>query len=718
MKATKMRKKSVTTGIILILGILIGSTFAFVQLNQLAFNPDGVGIFPGGRIHDVFELRGEFDMHGERNKNVFAENFGDIPIGVRVQFREFVRIAGDVLVPTMAWNDPDTWVPFEADAQMIDGQLVRRSNSVAAVVGNLGISWELGQLAGEEKIFMPTFNHINRPLTELEIDHSIIYNPLLDESLFAHQFAYQFSDASGRAVDALTDDFNLGSAADVWGMEMMGEQTGVDGHTGLQDFWYNGQAHSGFLYEIDEAARLLMRRPATHYARPTLVPLTQIDDFNFNGVMTLERWIELDMPAGNFWIMDTENDGGWFYWNGTIESGYATSLLLNSTDLPLLERLEYVIYINSDFFTVDNLPDGINDDVRLIFERQIFVEGTEHADISQHVDLGATVTVSDDVALLLYAGVRTRPIENPAFIVTIMTDNTASATDAFMDDYLVLVVDPNEINTTIEIKVTEPRAENYRIFEIEIDRTVEQGLANFPSEPLPEIGDRCEQTGMPANIFIDSTGFQWCVVAIQGNYALLVARYSLQMSGIDGVDNNQMHNTNQFVEWPETTDAPLPPLDGSHHGLGPAGRTRIHTWFDGPMVSNELRANAVHANIPLHNPDTDWMIPVNDPRFLSTPISGTLGAETPVFFLTQSEILIYMQQPPAALQRRNYRVADYQTNGVFASSGTTASYWLRSAGNFQSQVAAITSGGGNTSLLANNTGNLNSFRPAIWIRAW
>jgi len=153
---------------------MVGTTFAFQQLNQTALNPDRVSAFPGGRIHDVFELRDAQDRSGERNKNVFAENYGTTPIGVRVQFQEFLMLHGvdgmgimntdeDV---QMNINEESTWsiARFDADLNRLEG-------STAATIGGYGIDWTLGHtptrrpVADETYYFMPTFNHVSRPLT-------------------------------------------------------------------------------------------------------------------------------------------------------------------------------------------------------------------------------------------------------------------------------------------------------------------------------------------------------------------------------------------------------------------------------------------------------------------------------------------------------------------------------------------------------------------------
>ena len=472
-KVKRRQKRAIFLGITWVLVILIMGTFAMVFLNQMAINPDLVDVFPGGRIHDVFEVHDEDDlhMHGERNKDVFAENFGDIPIGVRVQFREFARIAGVEISDEMDLNDILTWDIFEANAEMEDGELVRRSGRPAEIIGNLGVTWELGQAEDEVKIFMPTFNHVNRPLSELTLDLSTGV-PL--DSIFSNPHAFQFADASGRAVEALAGNFDIENIEHVLDISRLGVQTGYENHTGLQDFWREGQTHESFLYYIDETLDLLSRREVIHTARATLSPLTQIGDFEFNGVMSLEQWLSLDMPTGNFWIMDTENDGGWFYWNGLLAPGEATSLLLNTTDLPLIRQLEYVIRINADFFVPGNFPDYMSDEAQLIFNREVIVDAAIAIVISEGaVD---TVTIGEQDALIAeYVGLRlyvdgvfVQTVGEPVWEVEIIEENSTSSARIGIDSSLYIDVGVDEPNDIIHIRISESRAVTDFILPIEV----------------------------------------------------------------------------------------------------------------------------------------------------------------------------------------------------------------------------------------------------------
>ena len=622
-------------GFLLITIMLMGTTFAFQMMNQIALNPDRVSGLSGGRIHDVFQLRGDFDMPGERNKNVFAENFGDTPIGVRVNFQEFLMLSGvpvdNIDSPTESepefslmydltwlrgepWEshstflDPDTdlvWrvlvspsdshggagntliiteyvhginpnyrVQFNAENNyslfehsalnqtlnhgwydengnwhepwfethvgaafqihavnyqffrydenhnrlgtiertevgagiefdwsvsetsngntnfllnnyaralshpvqnslgygellilssseinkfftvgpggnvaarrqdvpgnmtwwlrspgvhhpshalvrtiagigpgntqpitnhtigfrpalwinipdyniepilintlttsnqmninytytwsilQLDSDLNRLAGTTSAVIGNHGISWTLGQATNEEKIFMPTFNHITHEITPAELAAS----SLPTNSIFRNTHAYAFSEVSGRGVEGIAYNPNIGTGifTNIDDIEYYGVQTGYANHDGRQNFWNPNQTRTAHRYFINEHNTIARSATTyTHTARATMTPA-------HGGIMSMTDWL-VERPVGNFWIFDDINPQyGWFYWNGLIPPGQATSLLLSATNLPQHEDLEYIIRVNADFFTLDSIPSDMSSVARKIFSQ-------------------------------------------------------------------------------------------------------------------------------------------------------------------------------------------------------------------------------------------------------------------------------------------------------------------------------------------------------------
>ena len=153
------RRRRRNAGIMaMLLLLLIGGTFAWMSGNQRAINPWYFDVFHAGRIHDNFEpiwsTSGRGHQPGEHNKDVFAENFGEQDIFVRVRLFEYFAQDGVPLEPHWNIDEPSTWSLYLG--QPLDAR-VRRNDAAtggyAADIGAHGIEWRLGG----EKVFMPTF---------------------------------------------------------------------------------------------------------------------------------------------------------------------------------------------------------------------------------------------------------------------------------------------------------------------------------------------------------------------------------------------------------------------------------------------------------------------------------------------------------------------------------------------------------------------------------
>lgn len=464
-KQTANRTKFTIIGLMLIVVIMFGGTFAFTQLNQIAFGPDAVNVIPGGRMHDIFELREEgttVSLNALRNRDVFAENFGETPIGVRVQFFEFLTLNDIPMVNTdyyedrvMRLNDVYTWSLFQAN-----NDLTRRTGTTAQIIGDSGVIWHMGQSDENPNIYMPTFNQVNRLLTDNELHLSQVN----EDSIFYNTHTYVFTDTSGRAVEGRAGGFDITGAniTSVQDIEFYGRQTGTPNHTGLSDFFSLGDTRTAYRYSIGGANNTLIREEVTHTVRPALIP-------DEGGVMSLNSWIEAGMPVGNFWIMDTENPGGWFYWNGLIPGGSATSLLLDGTEMPVHTRFEYVIHLNSDFFTRNDLPTDISEDARQIFERRFEINAELGEAVESGIVPGEEGIIIENLNLIVYPlndSETPQLINNPEWQIRIMDSDTESRLEK--NDVIILLVDEEEDSESIMIQVDEVRAPNSFIFHVRI----------------------------------------------------------------------------------------------------------------------------------------------------------------------------------------------------------------------------------------------------------
>ena len=394
------RKKSLIGAFVLLL-VLISGTFAFYQFNQGAFNPVRIEQVTLGRLHDDFEAR---TGPGLLDKDIYAENFTTADIMVRVQFREFLELNGEIFGDDVVINDHRTWptvmfdgisyVPGSATDSSVPGMVVAsRAAGISTEIGEQNISWNLGNPEEYQKIFMPTHNQVHRTGV---LVNSELESEDFDETPFTMNDAVnmaRFANTTGHAGEALAGGVfgssapgNTGLGADTIEEFFNGVQTGASVHDGTSNFWNNafttaaptvaGNYHyDAYLFYIDATYNHITRSEdlVRHYAQPTLTvtPDTTIEGL-YNGIITINDWLDAGAPEGNFWIMDSD---GWFYWNGYLLGSderarlynedetplderlpsTATSLLLNGISVPAHNDLSYIIHVDANWFTTEDM---------------------------------------------------------------------------------------------------------------------------------------------------------------------------------------------------------------------------------------------------------------------------------------------------------------------------------------------------------------------------
>ena len=361
------RKRVGKIALLLALAMVLTGTFAFQSFSQRAFNMAWEDGNYGGRIRDEYDGVGS----GDHNKDVFAENFGGQHIFVRVRLREFLAINGNPVIPGSVINDPATWPYYQSEPGDVHTVLAESRHSPLHTT--YGISWTLGHDVDSTdenrgpKWFMPTHNHAIHRVEQAFIQPDV-------DDLFAHPEAFRMSEAVGRGVDAIAtgvryDSFDLASMTSAADFFEYGVQTAADEDAdGSHDWWQPGDTITApLIYTTDGENGLPELRtsdPVTHTARRTLEPSIYLPDNvttssmyqhlgetpdTFTGIMTMHQWISLARPAGQFWILDTD---GWFYWNGWLPAGQATSLLLDAIYLPQRSSAwEHLIEVEADFFS-------------------------------------------------------------------------------------------------------------------------------------------------------------------------------------------------------------------------------------------------------------------------------------------------------------------------------------------------------------------------------
>jgi hypothetical protein len=136
---TRWRKRiSAIVAGVLVLATLLTGTLAWQNISQEALNEVNGAIDPGGRIHDDFDK-------GSGNKDVYAENFGDTPLFVRIRLDEYMEIGGTSLINGALKNDLTTWethIPFGNTVEECEQEF------------HDYWSWDMGG----QKWYIPTFN--------------------------------------------------------------------------------------------------------------------------------------------------------------------------------------------------------------------------------------------------------------------------------------------------------------------------------------------------------------------------------------------------------------------------------------------------------------------------------------------------------------------------------------------------------------------------------
>ena len=371
------KKRAGKIALLLVLAMLLTGTFAWDSFSQRAFNMAWEDGNYGGRIRDEYDGEGS----GDHNKDVFAENFGGNNIFVRVRLREFLSINGTPVISGSEINRPETWPYYQSMPN--DVHTVLDGSRHSPLHTTYEIRWTLGHDVNSTdpnrgpKYFMPTHNQATHLVEEANVMTDV-------PALFAHTRAFQMSEAIGHGVDAIAaearfetfDVLDMTSAED---FSVYGLQTGPG--DGSHGYWQADDTHvADLIYTTNPDAgpvELRVETDVEHTARRTLEPSlirnpnqtpgvfyfnaeafeaqipvilgAGVTAENFTGVMTIQNWNDLGRPGGQFWILDTD---GWFYWNGWLPAGEATSLLLDAIYLPARnESWEHLIEVEADFFS-------------------------------------------------------------------------------------------------------------------------------------------------------------------------------------------------------------------------------------------------------------------------------------------------------------------------------------------------------------------------------
>lgn len=741
-KGQKIDKKATIMAALLIMAVLISGTFAFTQVRQGALNPARVGQleFVGGRMHDDFE---DTSSYGNIDKDVYAENFGISDLGVRVQFREFLELNGEVVggtsVGPASINNTQTW-----PLVMFDNPTTRRPGTYSAQIGAAGISWNLGNDDEVHKVFMPTHN---------QVGSAAPFNPSPAVNVpapFMNNNVHRFSNTTGRAVEALAN-FNLNAVTSIYDFFGSGMTTGSSESDGTHDFWEVGDTYTTNLIYIDLDAtppHITYEAGVTHTAQHTMIP-------EAGGIMTMGDWIEAGHPRGNFWIMDTDS---WFYWNGYLLGSQtreallaeldldplepipaehawltlptvATSLLLNGVNVPNHNDLSYIIYINADFFETNDIATNpmldLSDEAELIFLREsLWLDASVF-----EFDTASTAGISaDDEAVIIatfepvinrYRGHRFVDYVSANFEAEILGGGDSQVEVSMILNEVSLQIAPNESRSSLTIKISDPRTENYFVLEVPVIDVGSSGTTQMAEFTAPTPGLLDSDVNLPneaGSRWTDETGVSWYVLVSASDEFGGVGNALIITEHVHGMNDQNAES----LQWNE--DNSFNTFDNS------IIRDAMNAWFnDYEYVSGDLRSSALNFS---YADETGTLMGMRNVLGAGIEIPTTIGAGGP--WLTSDgaspNIVAALSLPAVpesggevfALSYSEVQRFIMETDGTglvrqanLFGTNEPATWWLRSPGT--SATLPIRRVNANGTVRGATATSESGFRPALWV---
>lgn len=322
--ASKRKLISAVIAVALAAAILMGGTFAWQSISQMALNEVYGHVNPGGRLHDDFTILQNdkkepiLTEEGTKqyDKNVYVENFTTLADdGVQI----FARIRLDEYMETGLGAGEDDPEKNQATSLVYGATLGDTTSWTPHIPGNeedpfhdywdwtmagQGADGTLGTAEADGVWYMPTFNK-NKDSLQADINGTF-------DAGFEDYEDYGLTKDHAVTAEAVYD--NDGDTED--------EASPVEGDD---------------IKKVSE----------THYAK-------EIGD---STVITMADWLKLDedKKVGPYWVWDTD---GWAYWASPIDPDSVTGLFLDGiarTTKIINEDWYYGINVVAQFITADDL---------------------------------------------------------------------------------------------------------------------------------------------------------------------------------------------------------------------------------------------------------------------------------------------------------------------------------------------------------------------------
>lgn len=326
-----MNKKKILSSVIavaLAAAILMGGTFAWQSISQMALNEVSAIVNPGGRLHDDFHevTNKETDTTRQFDKNVYVENFttmleDGVQIFARIRLDEYMEtgpnagVEGNTTATSLVYgaklDDKTTWtthVPGHTDDPFHEYW--------DWTMAGQGEDGTLGEAETEGIWYMPTFNK-NKDSLQADINGTF-------DAGFEDYVAWEENSAMPDGIAVYDADDN-----DV-------DEIAVNNYT----------------VEYAEQSGFVTTQEEDHHARRT----------GSGTVITMEQWLALEdsRKTGPYWVWDTD---GWAYWASPIDPSTATGLFLDGiarTTTIINEDWYYGINVVAQFITADDLGRPVN----------------------------------------------------------------------------------------------------------------------------------------------------------------------------------------------------------------------------------------------------------------------------------------------------------------------------------------------------------------------
>ena len=361
------RKKTATIAMLLALILMLTGTFAWYSISQRALNEGQLSRNPGGRVHDDYHFQDVLnEVSDVANKDIYAENFGETNLLVRMKVSEYLEIDRRVITGGSK-EDRSTWVPY------VLGNTERARNFV---------EWQMGG----DKIFLPTFN-IDQESLETDAKGDAIdqiagvATGIGDGSVNYFAPAGTHFESDGTKVDTETQTSHTSKSTLIQDREVISMETWLTLNEGEKtgNFWVvdaDGWAYWANFLEPGQATSLL------------------VDQLTFNGALVEETLYYATDAIGEF---ATAGDIYNFY-NGRSEHGDASSDAQDLLDT--ISGTTYTIQVPQNITLDKGQTQSIG---AAVYRETILGERIEITDTNIEYTLSGMSTVTEDGVITIDA---------------------------------------------------------------------------------------------------------------------------------------------------------------------------------------------------------------------------------------------------------------------------------------------------------------------------